>query len=98
MTERIAFIGFGEAGQTISRGLLAEGAPAIRTYDILFGQPAARRSRRRRARSASPLARDHADAVRGCRPRVPRRHRELEPRRGALLPAGSAQAASSSST
>ena len=40
MTVRIAFIGFGEAGQTISRGLVAEAKSAIRAYDILFGQPA----------------------------------------------------------
>jgi pyrroline-5-carboxylate reductase len=40
MTERIAFIGFGEAGQTISRGLLGDKKPAIRSYDILFGQSA----------------------------------------------------------
>jgi 3-hydroxyisobutyrate dehydrogenase-like beta-hydroxyacid dehydrogenase len=36
MTEKIAFIGFGEAGQTIGRGLLAAGAPRIRAHDILF--------------------------------------------------------------
>lgn len=29
MTERVAFIGFGEAGQTLSRGLLGEARPAI---------------------------------------------------------------------
>ena len=33
-TPRLCFIGFGEAGQTISRGLLGEGQPAIRAYDI----------------------------------------------------------------
>jgi 3-hydroxyisobutyrate dehydrogenase len=37
--ERIAFIGFGEAGQTISRGLLAARAARIRAYDILFDSP-----------------------------------------------------------
>ena len=40
MAERIAFIGFGEAGQTISRGFAGDTKPAIRAYDILFGQPA----------------------------------------------------------
>lgn len=30
MTERIAFIGFGEAGRTIRRGLLGEGIRSIR--------------------------------------------------------------------
>ena len=39
MTERIAFIGFGEAGQTIGRGLRAQGAQLC-TYDILFDNPA----------------------------------------------------------
>jgi 3-hydroxyisobutyrate dehydrogenase-like beta-hydroxyacid dehydrogenase len=40
VAEKIAFIGFGEAGQTISRGLRAEGAADIRAYDILFDSPA----------------------------------------------------------
>ena len=39
MSERIAFIGFGEAGQTIGRGLAAQGAQ-LRAYDILFDDPA----------------------------------------------------------
>lgn len=39
MSERIAFIGFGEAGQTVGRGLLAQGA-RLTTYDILFDDPA----------------------------------------------------------
>ena len=34
--ERIAFIGFGEAGQTISRGLLAAKVARVRAYDVLF--------------------------------------------------------------
>jgi 3-hydroxyisobutyrate dehydrogenase-like beta-hydroxyacid dehydrogenase len=65
MTERIAFIGFGEAGQTISRGLLGEGKPAIRAYDILFDDPANGGRLLRAAESLGvALARDHADAVR----------------------------------
>lgn len=37
MSERIAFIGFGEAGQTISRGLVQEAAkPAILFNRLLF--------------------------------------------------------------
>lgn len=39
MIEKISFIGFGEAGQTIGRGLLAQGAQ-LRAYDILFDDPA----------------------------------------------------------
>lgn len=33
----IAFIGFGEVGQTFSRGLLANEGVAVRAYDLLFG-------------------------------------------------------------
>lgn len=39
----IAFIGFGEVGQTFSRGLLANGATGIRAYDLLFGGHSGRR-------------------------------------------------------
>lgn len=66
MTERVAFIGFGEAGQTISRGLLGEARPAIRTYDILFDDPANGGQLAQAARALGVgIARDHADAVRG---------------------------------
>ena len=67
MTRTIAFIGFGEAGQTISRGLLAEHAPRIRAYDILFDD-AADGGRLKRAAEALGVApaRDHAEAVRGA--------------------------------
>jgi len=37
--DSIAFIGFGEAGQTIGRGLLAQGA-RLCAYDVLFDDPA----------------------------------------------------------
>ena len=33
----IAFIGFGEVGQTFSRGLLASGGVIVAAYDLLFG-------------------------------------------------------------
>ena len=67
MTERIAFIGFGEAGQTISRGLVAEKAkPAIRTYDILFAQPAGAPLEAAARALGGEAARDHAEAVRGA--------------------------------
>jgi 3-hydroxyisobutyrate dehydrogenase-like beta-hydroxyacid dehydrogenase len=67
MTERIAFIGFGEAGQTIGRGLAAEKArPAIRAYDILFGQPAGAPLEAAARVLGVELARDHVDAVRGA--------------------------------
>jgi len=64
MAERICFIGFGEAGQTISRGLLGESKPAIRAYDILFGQPAGAPLEAAARGLGVGLARDHADAVR----------------------------------
>lgn len=42
-TAAIAFIGFGEVGQTFSRGLLANEGVAVRAYDLLFGSDAGRR-------------------------------------------------------
>lgn len=39
----IAFIGFGEVGQTFSRGLMANGVHGIRAYDLLFDSAAGRR-------------------------------------------------------
>ncbi len=42
-TAAIAFIGFGEVGQTFSRGLLANEGVAIRAYDLLFGSQAGSR-------------------------------------------------------
>jgi 3-hydroxyisobutyrate dehydrogenase-like beta-hydroxyacid dehydrogenase len=67
MAERITFIGFGEAGQTISRGLAAEKAkPSIRSYDILFGQPAGAPLEAAARALGVEIARDHAEAVRGA--------------------------------
>jgi len=63
MAGHIAFIGFGEAGQTISRGLGEEGVGGMRAYDLLFDQNLLKKE-------ASTLdvgvARDHVDAVRGA--------------------------------
>lgn len=39
-SQRIAFIGFGEAGQAIAAGLREEGAAQIAAWDILFPEPA----------------------------------------------------------
>jgi 3-hydroxyisobutyrate dehydrogenase-like beta-hydroxyacid dehydrogenase len=67
MTERVAFIGFGEAGQRISRGLAAEQPrPVIRAYDILFGQPAGAALEAAARALGVETARDHAEAVRGA--------------------------------
>jgi 3-hydroxyisobutyrate dehydrogenase-like beta-hydroxyacid dehydrogenase len=65
MAETIAFIGFGEAGQTISRGLRGEGGADIRAYDILFDDPA-NGDRLRQAADALgvAVAANHVDAVR----------------------------------
>lgn len=39
-TTNIAFIGFGEVGQTFARGFLKHDGVQVRAYDILCGQPA----------------------------------------------------------
>ncbi len=63
MTERIAFIGFGEAGQTIGRGLLAEGAQLC-AYDILFDDPADGGRLKRAAKTLGvAVAENHIGAV-----------------------------------
>ncbi len=64
MAERIAFIGFGEAGQTISRGFAGDTRPEIRAYDILFGQPAGAPLEAAAQSLGVAQARDHVDAVR----------------------------------
>jgi 3-hydroxyisobutyrate dehydrogenase-like beta-hydroxyacid dehydrogenase len=67
MPPRIAFIGFGEAGQTIARGLQSEGVSDIAVYDLLFDD--ARDEGRLRARAEALGARtgtSHVDAVRGA--------------------------------
>ena len=66
MAETVAFIGFGEAGQTIARGLRGESKPAMRTYDILFANPAGDRLRAAAESLGVAVAKDHVDAVRGA--------------------------------
>lgn len=64
MTPTIAFIGLGEAGQAIGRGLLAQGAK-LRAYDILFDDAANDGRLRRAAESLGVgVARNHVEAVR----------------------------------
>jgi 3-hydroxyisobutyrate dehydrogenase-like beta-hydroxyacid dehydrogenase len=61
--ERIAFIGFGEAGQTIGRGLLSQGAQLC-AYDILFDDLANDGRLRRAAESlAVGISENHVNAV-----------------------------------
>jgi len=63
--EKLAFIGFGEAGQTIGRGLLGAKAARITAYDILFGAAQGRNGPERAARALGvEVAPDHAAAVR----------------------------------
>jgi 3-hydroxyisobutyrate dehydrogenase-like beta-hydroxyacid dehydrogenase len=63
--EKVAFIGFGEAGQTIGRGLLGAKAARIAAYDILFGSANGESGPERAARALGiEVARDHVAAVR----------------------------------
>ena len=64
MSERIAFIGFGEAGQTVGRGLLGQGARLV-AYDILFDDPKDEGALKATAASLKvSIAMDHSHAVR----------------------------------
>jgi len=63
----LAFIGFGEAGQTLASGFLAEGVASIAAWDILF--PDAGGGARLRAaaeRLGVRMGRDTLDAIRGA--------------------------------
>jgi 3-hydroxyisobutyrate dehydrogenase-like beta-hydroxyacid dehydrogenase len=61
--KRIAFIGLGEAGQTIGRGLLAQGAQLC-AYDILFDDSANQGRLKKAAESLGvSIAKDHTAAV-----------------------------------
>jgi 3-hydroxyisobutyrate dehydrogenase-like beta-hydroxyacid dehydrogenase len=65
--EKLAFIGFGEAGQTIGRGLLGAKAARIAAYDILFGTAGGGSGPEQAALSLGvEVATDHAAAVRGA--------------------------------
>ena len=71
MTTRFAFIGFGEAAQYISRGLLDAGAEVCGAYDILFDAPDGGGERGEAVRAALeargiPAAADNASAVAGA--------------------------------
>jgi len=64
---RVAFIGFGEAGQALCEGFRSEGVSSIAAWDILF--PDAARGAPLRAaaeRIGVRIARDAVDAVRGA--------------------------------
>jgi 3-hydroxyisobutyrate dehydrogenase-like beta-hydroxyacid dehydrogenase len=61
---RIAFIGFGEAGQAIAAGLREEGVDRLSAWDILFPQSAGERLRQAAAPIGVRCATSAADAVR----------------------------------
>lgn len=63
-TPRLAFIGFGEAGPLLARGLLDAGAAAVAAYDILVDDSATRESWTARAEAVPARAcRSPAEAV-----------------------------------
>lgn len=62
-TPRVAFIGFGEAGQAIATGLKGEGVSRIAAWDILFPDAAGAKLRAAGERLGVRLAASAADAV-----------------------------------
>jgi 3-hydroxyisobutyrate dehydrogenase-like beta-hydroxyacid dehydrogenase len=67
MTE-LAFIGFGEVGQTFARGLLGRDGVSVAAYDLLFDDPHKRGELIRRAGALSVrVGADAADASRDAR-------------------------------
>jgi 3-hydroxyisobutyrate dehydrogenase-like beta-hydroxyacid dehydrogenase len=67
MTE-LAFIGFGEVGQTFARGLLGKDGVKLAAYDLLFDRPEKRGELIARAETLGVrMAADGADAGRGAR-------------------------------
>lgn len=64
-TPRIAFIGFGEAGQAIASGLREEGVAEIAAWDIRFPRPEGERLKATGVRAGVRLATSAADAVAG---------------------------------
>ncbi len=64
MAPRIAFIGFGEAGQAMAAGLRDEGVADISAYDILFPQDSGAPLREAATGVGVKIAANAADAVR----------------------------------
>jgi len=63
---RIAFIGFGEAGQAIAEGLRSEGVASIAAWDILFPQPSGTALKQAADRIGVRVANSAADAVKNA--------------------------------
>jgi 3-hydroxyisobutyrate dehydrogenase-like beta-hydroxyacid dehydrogenase len=64
MSPRIAFIGFGEAGQAMAAGLRDEGVERIAAWDILFPEAAGAKLIEAAKKSGTRTASSAADAVR----------------------------------
>jgi len=65
---RLAFIGFGEVGQTFAKGLSGKDGVAVAAYDLKFDRPEARRDTIARAEALGVrVAADAADAAREAR-------------------------------
>jgi len=65
--DRIAIIGFGEAGPAFAQGFLANGAGEVRAYDLLIDDPKTRDAQRARTEAMGVIAAaSNADAVRGA--------------------------------
>jgi 3-hydroxyisobutyrate dehydrogenase-like beta-hydroxyacid dehydrogenase len=65
-TQRLCFIGFGEAGQAIASGLREAGVETMSAWDILFPADSGRTLREAGVRIGVRLATSAADAVRGA--------------------------------
>jgi 3-hydroxyisobutyrate dehydrogenase-like beta-hydroxyacid dehydrogenase len=65
-SQRIAFIGFGEAGQAIAAGLRDEGATQIAAWDILFPQSAGGKLKQAATEFSVRIASSAQDAIQGA--------------------------------
>jgi 3-hydroxyisobutyrate dehydrogenase-like beta-hydroxyacid dehydrogenase len=65
-SQRIAFIGFGEAGQAIAAGLHDEGVSQIAAWDILFPEPARAKLKQAATGIGVRIASSAHDAVQGA--------------------------------
>jgi 3-hydroxyisobutyrate dehydrogenase-like beta-hydroxyacid dehydrogenase len=65
-TQRLCFIGFGEAGQAIASGLREAGVETMSAWDILFPADDGRKLREAGERIGVRIATSAADAVRGA--------------------------------
>lgn len=65
-SQRIAFIGFGEAGQAVAAGLRDEGATQIAAWDILFPQPAGGALKQAATEFSVRIASSAQDAIQGA--------------------------------